>query len=142
MVRNFGLTMVFRYALAMTDEEFGKLVDEAIDAIPEHIRARMQNVAITFADAPTDDELREQGMKPGHVLFGLYQGIPLPDRGAEYMALPDKITIYKKPILAAYTDPADIKECVENTVWHEVAHHFGYDDPWIRKEEERRGKQR
>ena len=66
--------------------------------------------------------------------------VPQTERGVDYQALPDKITIFKKPILEAYSDPKDIKECVENTVWHEVAHHFGYGEEWIAREEKVRGK--
>lgn len=124
----------------MTDEQFAALVERGIDALPEHIRAKMRNVAIVIADAPTKEQMIEQGIEDPHGIFGLYEGIPLTERGAEYFALPDKITIFKNAILAAYTEPDDIAACVENTVWHEVAHHFGYGDEWIEREEARRKK--
>lgn len=124
----------------MEDKEFERLVSEGIDALPERVLRYMHNVAITVADEPTEEELKEQGIQEGSTLFGLYYGVPMTERGVDYTALPDKITIFKNPILAAYSDPEDIKKCVENTIWHEVAHHIGYDDPWIRAEEERRDK--
>lgn len=131
------------WALApqMTDEEFLKLVDEGVDALPAHIRAHMQNVAVVIADDPTSAQREAEGLHDGETLFGLYEGIPLTERGANYgFVLPDKITVFKNPILETYTRPEDIKSCVANTVWHEVAHHFGFDDPWIYNEEEKRGK--
>ena len=124
----------------MTDEQFEQLVDAGIVAIPEHLRAKMQNVAILVEDEPTAHHQGEYEYGEGGVVFGFYEGIPLSERGAEYMALPDKITIFKGPILRTYSSPADVAYCVANTVWHEIAHHFGYDEAWIAREEERRGK--
>lgn len=126
----------------MEDEEFERLVLAGIDALPDKIKTLMHNVAVVIDDEPSFEVRQKQGLGERDTLFGFYEGIPLTERGVDYGALPDKITIFKKPILATYSDPEDIKACVENTVWHEVAHHFGYDDPWIEKEEERRGKTR
>lgn len=126
----------------MTDAEFMKLVEAGIDSLPLKIRKEIDNVAIVIDDEITALKMNEMGFEPGDVVFGLYEGIPKTERGVEYQALPDKITIFKKPILETYSDPEDIKSCVENTVWHEVAHHFGYGDPWIEREEERRGKEK
>ena len=126
----------------MTDEQFMRLVDAGIEALPEKIRALMNNVALVIEDELSSEKRQEMEFSEGDIVFGLYEGIPQTERGAEYQALPDKITIFKKPILEAYDDPDDIKECVENTVWHEVAHHFGYGDPWIEREEESRGKRK
>ena len=126
----------------MTDAEFEKLVEEGIDALPERIHKLMHNVAIVIGDDPTPEQREAEGLAEGEALFGYYEGIPLTERGSDYgFVLPDKITIFKNPILATYDKPEDIRACVANTVWHEVAHHFGYDDPWIYNEEERRGKQ-
>lgn len=124
----------------MNDAEFEKLVEEGIASLPERVRANMRNVAIVIADDLTSDERREQGLDPAEALFGLYEGIPQTERGVEYAALPDKITIFKLPILAAYSEPDDIRACVANTVWHEVAHHFGFGEEWVAREEQRRGK--
>lgn len=126
----------------MIDQEFMTLVDAGIAALPERIRKMMTNVVVVIEDEITKEKLAEMGFEEGDVVFGLYEGIPLTERGFDYQSLPDKITIFKRPILEAYKDPEDIKECVENTVWHEVAHHFGYGDPWIEKEEDERGKRK
>ncbi len=124
----------------MTDTEFEALVARGIDDLRPEVRAHMKNIAIIIADHPTPDQLRDQGVPEGDTLFGLYEGIPLTERGIDEPILPDTITIFKEPILAEYSDPADIAACVSNTVWHEVAHYFGYDEEWVAAEEERRGK--
>lgn len=126
----------------MDDAAFATLVEEGIESLPEHVRAKMHNVAIVIADDLTDADRLEHGFDPHDALFGLYEGIPQTERGVDYAALPDKITIFKLPILAAYTDPEDIRACVANTVWHEVAHHFGFGEEWVEREERRRGKTR
>lgn len=126
----------------MTDKEFMSLVDEGISALPEKIKSLMRNVVVVIADDISIEQKTDMSFDETETVFGLYEGVPQTERGVDYQALPDKITIFKKPILEAYTDPIDIKECVENTVWHEVAHHFGYGDPWIEREEERRNRQK
>ncbi len=105
----------------MTEEDFKRLVAAGIDALPVHVKAAMKNVAVVVADRPVLGA-------GGETLFGLYEGVPQTERGVDYFALPDKITIYREPILAAYSDPEDVQACVANTVWHEVAHHFGMDE--------------
>lgn len=125
----------------MTDKEFEQLVAEGIDALPAQVREKMRNVAVVLADEPTPEQREEQELGEHDTLFGLYEGIPQTERDTHYFGvLPDKITIFKLPILDAYTDPDDIRACVANTVWHEVAHHFGYGDEWIEDQEEKRGK--
>ncbi len=127
----------------MTDDAFMELVDQGIAALRPDIRARLTNVAIIITDEPTPEQRVELGLEPSEYLFGLYEGIPQTDRGLGgegEVLLPDKITIFKLPILAAYTDPADIAACVENTIWHEVAHYFGMDEAEVEVEELRRGK--
>lgn len=124
----------------MTDAEFEALVLRGIESIKPELRAHMDNVAIVIADTPSKEQLRDNDVEEGGALFGLYEGVPLPDRGLDGPLFPDKITIFKSHILAVYTEPDDIAACVENTVWHEVAHHFGYDEEWIAREEVRRGK--
>jgi len=124
----------------MTDEEFENLVAAGIDALPDHVREKMRNVAVVIAEAPTADHRSEHHLGEGETLFGLYEGIPQTERGVDYSALPDKITVFKKPILETYSDPEEIKACVANTVWHEVAHHFGMDEAEVESEEIKRGK--
>jgi predicted Zn-dependent protease with MMP-like domain len=124
----------------MTDEAFEQLVARGLDALPPSIHAKMKNVAVVIADAPTEEQLRAHGLNSDETLFGLYEGVPQTERGVEYVGLPDKISIFKNPILETYSDPRDIEACVENTVWHEVAHHFGMDEAEVESEEIKRGK--
>lgn len=100
-------------------EEFDGLVGDALDAVPAELAAMMRNVAIFVEDQAPDDRR----------LLGLYEGIPLTDRGEWYTGvLPDRITIYRLPILRyAATREEAVRE-VTVTVVHEIAHHFGIDD--------------
>jgi len=124
----------------MDDKEFEKLVALGIDAIPEKFTKLLNNVAIVIADEPSQEQLSRGKVKPGWTLFGLYEGIPQTKRGSGYtLVLPDKITIFKKPILAAAESRHQVKEIVKRTVWHEIAHHFGIDEHGVRAREARRG---
>ena len=124
----------------MNDDTFAQLVDEGIEAIPDRFRQKIKNLAIVIADAPTDEQLRTNHVQPEDTLLGLYEGIPLTARGENYgtgMVLPDKVTIFKLPILAESDgDIEAMKRIIRDTVWHEVAHYFGYDDDEIDEREE------
>jgi predicted Zn-dependent protease with MMP-like domain len=106
--------------LEMSREDFEGHVAEALDGIPPELTRLMNNVAIFVEDDPdpTDPEL-----------LGLYEGIPLTERGEWYAGvLPDRITIYRNPTLRICEQPDDVVEEVRVTVVHEIAHHFGIDD--------------
>jgi predicted Zn-dependent protease with MMP-like domain len=105
---------------------FEQLVADAIDSLPEDLGNAMQNVEIVVEEEPPRSYL--QKMPRGYTLFGLYHGVPLTDRGIYDRALPDKISIYKGPIVRRMRTPDAIKEQVRRTVIHEIAHHFGIDD--------------
>jgi predicted Zn-dependent protease with MMP-like domain len=111
----------------MTDETFDRLITRAMDELPEEYIRNLDNVAITYADAPTAEQLQKQGVRHGHVLLGLYEGIPQTKRGAGYMmVLPDKITLFKNTILlVAGSDEERVFQQVKRTLWHEIAHHYG-----------------
>jgi len=119
----------------MTDEQFEKLVSEGIDLIPERYMKKLDNVAIVTQDKPTHAQLEMNHVGKGSTLLGLYEGIPLTSRGEFYGTgeiLPDKITIFKLPILEeAGGDETRLREIIRDTVWHEIAHYFGYDDEEI-----------
>ena len=118
----------------MTDERFEQLVSEGIEAIPSKFLEKLKNVAVVTADEPTEEQLQENSIPEGETLLGLYEGIPLVERGESYggMALPDKITIFKLPVLEeAGEDENEIRRVVKETVWHEIAHYFGYRDDEI-----------
>lgn len=132
----------FCYTPDMNDKDFSALVTSGIDNLPVWVQQKMKNVAFVIADEPTAQQRKDNDIALEETLFGLYEGIPQTERGVAYDAvLPDKITIFKKPILAAYSNIDDIRECVFNTIWHEVAHHFGMDEEEVRIEERKRGKE-
>lgn len=99
---------------------FEELVGEALDDIPPDLAALMDNVAVFVEDDPPADDPE---------LLGLYDGIPLTERGDWYGAvLPDRITLYRNPICAICDTEEDVCDEVYTTVVHEVAHHFGIED--------------
>jgi predicted Zn-dependent protease with MMP-like domain len=124
----------------MTDAQFHELVHEGIASLPEWVRKEIVNVAFLVRDEPSKRQREEQGLLSGETLFGLYEGVPLVERGNESPLMPDTITIFKNPILDTYKHDEDIRACVHNTIWHEVAHYFGHGEEWVEEEERKRGK--
>ena len=117
-----------------TPEEFEQLVVQALEDLPDFFKEKLQNVDVVIADWPTAAERQAVGLKPGQLLFGLYQGIPLTRRTSHYgLVLPDKITIYRKPILQVCRTPERIMRQVQHTVQHELAHYFGISDDRLRE---------
>jgi predicted Zn-dependent protease with MMP-like domain len=114
---------------------FEDTVREALDDLPEEFARHLENVAVVIEDEPSPALLRSLGMNPKRdTLFGLYQGVPLDQRGGAFGgALPDKISIFYRPIVRAFTSPERIRRQVRRTVIHEIAHFFGLDDAAIRK---------
>jgi predicted Zn-dependent protease with MMP-like domain len=122
----------------MDDEAFQILVDEAISTIPEEFVSKLENVSVVIADFPSKHQLEKVRTKQNvGTLLGLYEGIPQTKRGryGVGMTLPDKITIFKVPILSIARDPNHLKEIVRNVVIHEIAHHFGMDERSVRDAE-------
>ena len=98
---------------------FEALVEAALDQIPDEIAGLVRNVVVLVEDDPPDDE-------PD--LLGLYVGVALPERGGDHTGLPDRITIFRRPLLAMCRDTDELEREVRVTVVHEIAHHFGIDD--------------
>jgi predicted Zn-dependent protease with MMP-like domain len=122
----------------MRKDRFTKLVEEALRDIPHRFREAMKNVAVVVEDEPSRELLEDMEMEPDDTLFGLYQGIPLTERDSHYgNALPDRISIYQKPIEDACDDDEDIRQCVAETVIHEFGHYFGLSEEEIEEIEER-----
>ncbi|EEP72470.1 hypothetical protein MCAG_02797 [Micromonospora sp. ATCC 39149] len=106
-------------AVEMSRERFEELVGEALDEVPEELLRLMSNVVILVEDHPP----------PGEDLLGLYEGHALTERGWDYAGvLPDRILIYRHPILRICDTEEDVVDEVAVTVVHEIAHHFGIDD--------------
>ncbi|NWF77853.1 MAG: metallopeptidase family protein [Chloroflexi bacterium] len=118
----------------MEKEKFEALVVKAIDNLPLEFQRKLENVDIVVEDWPTRRQLRQAKRSHPTQLLGLYQGVPQTRRGEGYgMVLPDKITIFQKPIEAQCRFGDEIKTTVEEVVRHEIAHHFGLDEKALRK---------
>ena len=122
----------------LTREQFTRLVEEALREIPRRFRDAMKNVAVVVEEEPPPALLAEMEVGPDDPLFGLYQGIPLPQRGWGYgNALPDRISIYQFPIEDACEDDDEISDCIAETVIHEFGHYFGMSEEEIEEIEEK-----
>jgi len=126
----------------MNKRQFEQLVVEGFALIPEEFREKVKNVALLVEDEPSDEVRREQELADDETLLGLYTGVPLAERGDLYgvgPVLPDTIVLYQKPIEEeAGEDPEAIRKVVCDTVWHEIAHHFGFDEDEVRWREDGR----
>lgn len=120
----------------MEDLEFEKLVHKAVKEIPQEFLEKLENVSIIVEDIPSYyqlQKLRKRGIRG--FLLGLYEGVPQTRRGRYGIggALPDKITIFRRPILAISQNRMHLKEIIKDTVIHEIAHHFGFSEEQIKK---------
>lgn len=123
--------------IEISDKKFKEIVTGAIDGIPSPYIDRLQNVAFIVEDFPTKKQAKELGLRCYDLLFGLYEGVPLPQRMGDKL-LPDKITLFKKPLLAVSKDIAELTKNIKNTIWHEVAHYYGLDHKRIHELENKK----
>jgi predicted Zn-dependent protease with MMP-like domain len=107
---------------------FEALVDVALASIPRPFAAALDEVAIVIADEPSADQIRENEIGQDETLYGLYEGVPRTEWGADWAAVPNKITLFRLPLEADFADPDDLADEVWATVVHELAHHLGIDD--------------
>jgi len=120
-------------------ERFERLVARAVDSLPKEFRHRLENIDVVVAEQPTAHQLAEVGLRRGETLLGLYQGVPLTKRGHRYgMVVPDKITIFQKPVEARCHHDAEVVAEIQRVVRHEIAHHFGISDARLRQLEKGR----
>ena len=126
----------------MQKEKFEALVVRAIDNLPPEFQRKLENVDIVVENWPTPRQLRQAKHSHPIQLLGLYQGVPQTRRGRRYgLVLPDKISIFQKPIEAQCRFGEEIEAKIEEVVRHEIAHHFGLDERTLRKiEGEKRGR--
>ena len=118
----------------MDREKFEWLVVKAVDSLPDEFHSKLENIDVVVENQPTPGQLAEVGLKTGETLLGLYQGVSLTKRGRHYgMVVPDKITIFQKPIEAECKNDTEVKAEIRRVVWHEIAHHFGIDDAKLRQ---------
>jgi predicted Zn-dependent protease with MMP-like domain len=107
---------------------FSALVEYALAGIPQPFRDALEEVAVVIEDEPTVEQLRDNGLGPGDVLYGLYEGVPRTAWGADWVSSPNKISLFRLALEEDYPDPIDLAEEVRHTVIHELAHHLGIDD--------------
>ena len=112
----------------VSDQELNDILAAVLDDLPEKRVRGLQNVLITYEDEPSPEQLQKQGVRYGVELLGLYEGIPLTQRNAAYnMVIPDRITIFKNPIIRVTHNKPDFIQQVRKTLWHEIAHYYGLD---------------
>jgi predicted Zn-dependent protease with MMP-like domain len=109
-------------------DRFEAIVQRAIDDIPQPFRVALDEVAIVIADDPSPEQMGQKGLGPDDTLYGLYEGVPRTEWGADWAALPNKITIFRLPLEDDFADPAELQDEIRLTVIHELAHHLGIDD--------------
>ncbi|MEA2659463.1 MAG: hypothetical protein QOF64_2059 [Candidatus Binatota bacterium] len=114
----------------MDHQEFRKEVARVIDRLPRRFREQLHNIEFVVEDRPSNELLRAEGLDPRHdTLYGIYQGVPLPDRSSlDPPLLPDKITIFAEPLQEDFPDLDELREEIRLTVLHEIAHYFGMDE--------------
>ena len=115
--------------MSLTPAAFEAVGEEAFAAIPSSLRARVENLDVVIEAWPSAVDLEAADVPDGHTLFGLYTGIPLTERTAGYnMVLPDRITIFRGPLIDAFDDVQRLRAEIRKTVIHEIAHFFGLSD--------------
>lgn len=120
-------------------QRFEELVSEALESLPARFAESLSNIDVEVRDWPRAEELRAGGVLPGRLLLGLYRGVPQTRRSGWYnMALPDRVFIFQRPIERVCRSDAEIRDRVRRTVVHEIAHHFGWNDPELAEMEEDR----
>jgi predicted Zn-dependent protease with MMP-like domain len=120
--------------LQLSETEFEELVVAALDTLPEDLLTLMNNIEVTIERSPSRQQMRRVGLRSG-TLLGLYEGIPLTARNSSSYSLvvPDKITIFQRPIESICSTHEEIVTQVRKTVVHEVAHHFGIGEERLRE---------
>jgi len=113
-------------------EEFQALVEEALEQLPAEFRAALDNVAVMVEEEPSEEDLEEVGIDPedpdADELLGLYQGVPLTERDSFYSALPDRVLVFRGPILRSCDNRRQVVREIRETVQHELGHYFGLDE--------------
>ena len=127
------INLITEMSYRLPPEEFDEVVARAVADLPEEYLARLEleNIDIVVEPEPTPEQLAELGLQRYESLFGLYEGVSLPERMRYGEVLPDKITIFQRPIESYVNSMQELEEQIQTTVKHEVAHFFGFDDDEI-----------
>jgi predicted Zn-dependent protease with MMP-like domain len=116
-------------AASARHRRFEDLVAEALSTIPMPFAAALDEVAIVIDDEPSPEQLRYSDMEASDdTLYGLYEGVARTEYGADWIQVPNRITLFRLPLEADFADPDDLADEVRITVIHELAHHLGIDD--------------
>lgn len=119
---------------AIDRDEFEALVDDAVAALPDGFRDRIENLSFSVEGRATSEDLRATGTSGGRTLLGVYRGVPLTRRGTGYnLTMPDRIVVFQDAHERRARDAAHLAEMVAHTVKHEVAHYFGISDARLRE---------
>jgi len=123
----------------MEREKFERFVAQAVEDLPDEFLSKLQNVDVVVEARPTFAQTSRAKLKRGETLLGLYEGVPQTRRGRHYgMVLPDKITIFQKPIEERCRSEEEIIAEITRVVKHEIAHHFGITDERLRQIEKKK----
>jgi len=118
----------------LSRDEFEKLVSKALEELPKKFRDRLENIVVVVEEAPSQEIMRQLGLKSPFGLLGLYQGVPLKHRGLHYgNILPDQIVIYQRPIEALARSQGELLIRIRRTVMHEIGHFFGLTESELRE---------
>jgi predicted Zn-dependent protease with MMP-like domain len=120
-------------------DRFETIVDDVLDTLPASLAPALSEVAVVVEDWPTREQLRDQGLRDDDGLYGLYEGTPRTEWGADWSTFPNKITIFRGPLQEDYPDLVDLRREIRLTIEHELAHHFGPDDHYDDEEDEGEG---
>jgi len=108
---------------------FDDVLRQVLDDLPGMFRESIRNVAVVVEDRPPDWLLDELGLPPGETLYGFYHGIPLPERSVlDSGNLPDRISVYRGPLMEDFRDPGELARQIRTTLLHEIGHYFGMDE--------------
>ncbi len=118
----------------LSPEMFEQIVGQVLASLPPRIAGFMDNVFVEIAEEPSEADRRRMQLRNNATLFGLYVGVPLTRRDTRYTNVaPDRIMIYRGPILRACHDEPEIRDQVRKTVLHEIGHHFGLNEDDLRE---------
>jgi predicted Zn-dependent protease with MMP-like domain len=111
--------------ISVSDEDFQKLINKALETLPQDRMQHVQNVAFLFEDEPTPEQREKLQLRHDQTLLGLYEGTPLAQRQGMPGLYPDRITLFKLPLCASANTLEELQEQIRHTMWHELAHYFG-----------------
>ena len=117
----------------MDEMVFRHHVDKALDDLPDEFKSQLKNLEIMVVDEPNEDQVQTLRLRKYDRLFGLYTGIPQIEAGEEFAPLPDRIYLFRLPIIEAYETEEEIIQQIRDTLYHEIGHFFGIEEGRLRK---------